>query len=302
MKEPSWNNDDSENGKICLSNAKELFFSNIKLAVKYSELAIDYFKNDDKSLCDLAQCYYIKACGLWQTNREEANLYYVESIKKHILGSQTENYKKHRFYKFVGIKESKDIDSILNRIRLIHPSNFNDPMDCPIASDSKNGIPNINLFNGLRVACFGIVDGKDYFLDASKWSYYGDFHRGICIEYDFSQLNFNNKYSLMGKIKYEPQYIPDKGIVGSGLLTKSIDYIHENEWRIISYNEDLISKDPEYIDINSSVITKIYLGYKCSEDVKKYISIFQRINPHIKVFQIQPSEENFYKLSANELL
>lgn len=56
------------------------------------------------------------------------------------------------------------------------------------------------------------------------------------------------------------------------------------------------------LHINSSVITKIYLGYKCSEDVKKYISIFQRINPHIKVFQIQPSEENFYKLSANELL
>lgn len=301
MKEPSWNNDDSENGKICLSNAKELFISNIQLAIEYSEMAIDYLKNDDKSLCDLAQCYYIKACGLWQRNREEANLYYIKSIKTHILGSQTENYKKYKFYKFVGIKNIQDINSILNRIRLIHPSYFNDPMDCPIASDSKNGIPDISLFNGLRVACFGIVDGKDYFLDASKWSYYGDFHRGICIEYDFSQLNFNNKYSLMGKIKYEHQYIPDKGIVGSGLLTKSIDYIHENEWRIISFNEELISKEPKYININPSLITKIYLGYKCSDDVKKYIMAFQKIHSHIKVFQIQPSEENFYKLSANEL-
>ena len=120
MKEPSWNNDDFENGKICLSNAKELFFSNTQLAIKYSELAIDYFKKYDKSLCDLAHCYYIKACGLWCTNREEANLYYIESIKAHILGSQTESYKKNRFYKFVGIKNRSKhrFDSLANLLNV----------------------------------------------------------------------------------------------------------------------------------------------------------------------------------------
>ena len=197
--------------------------------------------------------------------------------------------------------------SILNRLRLIHPSAFNDPMDCPIAINSNNGIPDIDLFNGLRVGCFGVVDdtvsnsARKYYLDASKWSYYGNFHKGICIEYDFSTLDLNEECVLMGKIKYEKQYNPTKGIVGSGLLTKSKDYEIENEWRIIWYDESLSTNEPKFIDIHPAIITNIYIGYKCSDEIQEQILQFRRDKPHIGVYKVQPSKDNFYQLETLKL-
>lgn len=305
MRKPNWNNEDFENGEICLSNAIEVFRANKELAGDWTDKAIFYFANDEeKSLCNLAHCYYIKGLLLVDKDKKQSSLYFTESIKKHILGSRENLYRTHKFYKFVGV-DIDNLESILNKIRLIHPSGFNDPMDCPIARDLNNGIPNIDLFKGLRVGCFGVVEDtalnnkKEYYLDASKWSYYGDSHKGICIEYDFSELEFCHQYALMKKIKYEEQYNPTQGIVGSGLLTKSIDYERENEWRIIWYDESLTTNDPKYINIKPLMITKIYLGYKCSKEIELYILQFKKMNPHIDIYKIRPSEDNFYRLSSN---
>lgn len=308
MQEPNWNNDNRKNGEICLSNAKKVYRDDPQSANDYVDDAISYFIGDESSLCDLAQCYYIKAYLLRYVYdcKEESKPFYVQSIITHILGSKRNSYKTHKFYKFVGVNID-NLHSVLNRIRLLHPSGFNDPLDCPIAIDSNKGIPDIDLFKGLRVGCFGVVDDtlldskKEYYLDASKWSYYGDSHRGICVEYDFSELEFSNQYALMGKIKYEKQYNSTKGIVGSGLLTKSEDYKLENEWRIIWYDESLITNEPKYIDIRSSMITKIYLGYKCPKEIQEHILQFRDDNPHIDVYKVQPSEENFYQLETLKL-
>lgn len=300
MKDLSWNNEDCENGKLCLANARDCFYQNTALSLKYVNQAIDYLENSKQCLCDLAQCYYIKASLLWNKDRNLSGLYFTKSIKTHILGSKRNQYKTLKFYKFVGVN-IEHLDSILSTIRLIHPSGFNDPMDCPITANPNNGIPDINLFNGLRVGCFGVVNDEPYYLDASKWSYYGDFHKGICLEYNFADLNFDNDYALMDKVEYKEEYIANRGIVGSGLLTKSIAYVHENEWRIIWYDDSLTSGEYKYLEINPSMINAIYLGYKCSEDIKQRIIHFKKENPHISLYQVQPSEENFYKLSANEL-
>lgn len=300
MKELNWNNSDKDNGIICLYNAKEVYGTNNELAMHWVDQAILYLEEDTHSLCDLAQCYYIRASLLWDKDRDLSKLYFIRSIKAHILGSKRSQYKTLNFYKFVGVN-IEHLDSILNTIRLIHPSGFNDPMDCPITANPNNGIPDINLFNGLRVGCFGVVNDEPYYLDASKWSYYGDFHKGICLEYNFADLNFDNDYALMDKVEYKEEYIANRGIVGSGLLTKSLAYVHENEWRIIWYDDSLTSGEYKYLEINPSMINAIYLGYKCSEDIKQRIIHFKKENPHISLYQVQPSEENFYKLSANEL-
>lgn len=300
MKQLNWNNNDRDNGIICLNNAQEVYCTDIKLAIDWTDQAISYFKGDKHSLCDLAQCYYIKALSLSNINKKDSRFYFTESIKAHILGSKRSIYKTCAFYKFVGV-DIKSLDSILSRIRLTHPSRFNDPMDCPIATSAENGIPYIDLFNGLRVGCFGEVKDK-YYLNASKWSYYGDFHKGICLEYDFSELEIINPYALMDKVKYRHEYTSNRGIVGSGLLTKSFDYVHEDEWRIIWYKEFLTTHSPKYIDIPPSMITKIYIGYKCTEDIKIHILEFKSKNPHIHVYKVQPSEDNFYQLCAKELI
>lgn len=206
MKEPNWNNSDKDNGIICLCNAKKAYSTNKELALHWVNQAILYLKEDKYSICDLAQCYYIKAFLLWNKDRNLSKLYFTKSIKTHILGSKRDQYKIRKFYKFVSV-DIEHLDSILNKIRLIHPSGFNDPMDCPITANPQNGIPDITLFNGLRVGCFGVVDEKPYYLDASKWSYYGDFHKGICLEYNFSDLKFDNEYALMDKVEYKEEYI-----------------------------------------------------------------------------------------------
>lgn len=304
METLSWNNNKVENGKICLLNAEECYLTNKYDALEFLDDAIKYFLPEKSARCDLAHCYYFKAYLLWNENKDLAKDYYIKSIESDILGSKRGYYKSQRFYKFVGV-DIKSIDSILNRIQLQHPSKFNDPMDCPIASDPDNGIPDISLLNSLRVGCFGVVENstQEYYLNASLWSYYGDFHKGICIEYDFSKLEFD-ELTLMDKINYVPKYKPTNGIVKGALLTKSEDYNHENEWRIIWYDRSWISKgieEPQYINIHPSMIQKIYIGFKCPVEIKEYIMRFQQENSHIKVFQISPSTENYYKLTASIL-
>lgn len=301
MKELNWNNTDRDNGIICLSNAQETYLTDIDIALEWTNLAIDYFNGDKESLCDLAQCYYIKASLTGTDNQEYSRQYFTKSIKTHIEGSKRDLYRTHTFYKFVGVTMDT-IDSILTRIMLKHPSDFNDPMDCPIAASPQNGIAYIDVFNGLRVGCFGVVENNEdkYYTNASKWSYYGDFHKGICIEYDFSKLNFSNPFALMNKVKYQREYTSERGIVGSGLLTKSWDYAHENEWRIVWFDESLATHKAVFIDIQPSMITKIYLGYKCPENIKTHILEYKRVNPHIQVYDVHPSDDNFYQLCATE--
>ena len=302
MKEPNWNNTNRENGRICLSNAQETYRIDMKTALAWTDMAISYFDGEKKSLCDLAQCYYIKAFLTGTDNQECSRQYFAKSIKTHIEGSKRELYRAHAFYKFVGVT-MEIIDSILNRIMLKHPFDFNDPMDCPIAASSQNGMLDISLFNGLRVGCFGIVENNEdkYYTNAPKWSYYGDFHRGVCIEYDFSKLDFSNSFALMDEVKYRKEYTTERGIVGSGLLTKSCDYAHENEWRIIWFDESLTTHKAVFIDIPPSMITKIYLGCKCPVDIKTHILEFKSVNPHIHVYDVHPSDDNFYQLCATEL-
>lgn len=304
MKKTNRNNDKRNKGKICLTNAQEIYLNDKELAIEWINQAIVYFKGEQQSLCDLAQCYCFKALLLYNENKIVSRFYFKESIKAHILGSKRDLYKTNTYYKFVSVKDSTTLNSILNQIRLTHPSNFNDPMDCPIATSPQNGIPDIDLFNSLRVGCFGVVTNNEfeYYLNASKWSYYGDSHRGICIEYNFSELNFNNQFALMDKVSYEKEYTTQRGIVGSGLLTKSLDYEHENEWRIIWYRESLATHDPVYIKILPSMINKIFLGFKCPEYISTNILDFKNKNPHIQIYKVQPSNDNFYQLCATELI
>lgn len=75
MKEPNWNNSDKDNGIICLCNAKKAYSTNKELALHWVNQAILYLKEDKYSICDLAQCYYIKAFLLWNKDRNLSKLY-----------------------------------------------------------------------------------------------------------------------------------------------------------------------------------------------------------------------------------
>ncbi len=277
------------------------------------ERAIYYFQNSKEKgcFCNLAHCYFLLA-RFYDVQSEE---YYRRSIEYHIKGSKNKKYQFEDFYKFYTVNEN-NIDLILRTIRLAKPSTFNDPTDCPIAQDKlPNDIfPDKSVFDGLRVACFGHVEGKDRaWEDGSKWAYYGDKHNGICIRYRF----FNNilediltdKY-VFEKVNYEESFDFYRGIVTDGFLRKSLAYKDENEWRLIWYDRDYNhselywSKDQNiYLPIGREHIYQIFIGCRTQEHIVKTIIDYAKgRTPIIPVMQIRPDADNVFKLVGTQIL
>lgn len=122
-------------------------------------------------------------------------------------------------------------------------------------------------------------DGKIHNIDTygylkpRMWDQYGDHYRGVCIGFDQDKLVVNNETHKMGSINYltydkflhmktfsiesklteseylnEEKYVLDKQFYEL-FFRKHIDYIGENEFRIISF----IDKEYDYIEIKKSI-------------------------------------------------
>lgn len=116
------------------------------------------------------------------------------------------------------------------------------------------------------------------------WSMYANKHKGFCVEYtiNISEIDkykaFHYLYPLIYSstkkevscevIKmFEKQHDIDdvyKAMI-NGILTKSYEWIFEEEWRLVDFSEKCLSKSAETIyDDNKNVeffpITKVYLG------------------------------------------
>lgn len=300
LSEPNWNNSNIENRALCIQNALTLCkYRELEEAIHWADLGIKTYSTDinEDTLCDLAQLYAIKGyCSLSMNNQEDSKKYYLKSTEYHFEAYSTNVIKNREFYKFFSVDDD-NIDSILHNIRLKHPSHFNDPMDAPILCDKDNGVPCTDIFNGIRIGCFGEVKDECFYLNPRKWSFYGDSHKGICICYDLSRIEVTDKYHLLRKVKYDSQYNPNRGIVG-GLLSKSMVYKDEDEWRIIIHDRELTDLDSHKdIAINLSMIKKVYLGYKCEPKIQKKIYEVLSKEGNIELFKVFPSSENFYELT-----
>lgn len=109
------------------------------------------------------------------------------------------------------------------------------------------------------------------------WAHYGASHRGVCIEYDFSNFSAIESRCMFAPVmyrnscpevpesviakSYKGQGIPteDQNQLSKGLFTKSPDWKYEYEWRIVKYcsKDKRISK---YLPFEMPPIRKIYLG------------------------------------------
>lgn len=145
-------------------------------------------------------------------------------------------------------------------IWLSNPKDLNDPFDCrPICHAEQN--PRLDqLLSKFFVGSLSAIPPDD--LEASPmWSYYGDNHRGICIEFPFDK-NRAARSIPIEKVRYsnarldirnlEPEKMritsprrigvvvpsaevsdPDNNIDVLGLTHKSEAWRHEQEWRFI---------------------------------------------------------------------
>lgn len=139
-------------------------------------------------------------------------------------------------------------------------------------------------------------------LSVLMWSHYSNNHKGICIEYDFSKLEFYNstllklhpvRYSdnLVDLVEFEEVQHVGKTLLAA--LNKSCDWEYEKEWRIVL--DEIDSKDEgkalEIIQPKS-----IILGSRISDSDKaavlkiassKNIEVKQiKVNPHSRKLSI----------------
>lgn len=307
----NWNASSLEKGDEYYDLAKKSQFASL-IQQKYLEAAIDNYENSKKvsRFCNLAHCYFLLA-RVFNIQSEE---FYKRSIEYHIKGSKSKKYQNEDFYKFYAVDENS-IDLVLRTIRLAKPSTFNDPTDCPIAQEglSNDIFPDKSVFDGLRVGCFGHVEGGyRAWEDSKKWAFYGNMHKGICICYRFFnnilEDNFVDKF-VFKKVKYKEDFDFYRGIVADGFLRKTKAYDEEKEWRVVWYDRDYKnnpfywSKDQNiYLPIGREYIYQIFLGCRTPDPIKQTVIDYARgRNPAIPVIQIHPDKNNVFKLVGTQI-
>lgn len=153
-----------------------------------------------------------------------------------------------------------------------------------------------------RVACFSTNPSDMYF-----WSHYGGVHQGYCLEYEFGDELFKNIHPVEYVDKI-PSFEGLKSNKQSVALVKSKDWSQENEWRLISRNDDLDENDYnnpiKKYSLGDAKISAIYLGldfHKGQSEIldirrKKLLECFEGKN----IFQTKMRDDEF-KITAEKM-
>ena len=224
------------------------------------------------------------------------------------------------FFRYRTISEHTDSEIIEGEVFLSNPSGFDDVFDskCYIDDNEIGDVIIKNYLNTVDIAksvpeYYGVVKVQDeYFRSVNEeinrrlrigcftqknnnvpmWHYYANQHKGICIEYDFSDLK---SFVELGYI-FLPVIYPNKDETNSyrtGIFTtdsfnvsavrnslvKGNDWKFEKEWRIISFSENPIIHLP---------VKKLYLGYAIEDSEKNYlISLLKYSSKKIPIYQMR---------------
>jgi hypothetical protein len=153
-------------------------------------------------------------------------------------------------------------DNDLKGIEEIRKMNlrFSDYSDFELAEIAKVELQ--QKMNEFGVICFS--ESNDNML---MWSHYSDNHFGICLGFEFEDTNETGVY----KVKYEKSYpvLDFQNIwhiegMAKIILTKSIDWAYESEWRLISTSCNEIKKYPVKL-------TEVIFGCRISTENEKQI-------------------------------
>lgn len=132
-----------------------------------------------------------------------------------------------------------------------------------------------------RVSCFTEKDNS-----LLMWSYYANSDRGLCLGFETSKDAglFNNCF----KVTYTDIFESNHNNIS--LFTKSMEWQHEKEWRIV------VDKDTDYIKTPS--LKSVCLGPRIMEREENLI-IEKAIKNNLKVYYARPSI-NKYEIIVSE--
>lgn len=190
--------------------------------------------------------------------KEQILLNNVEEARKVLLDNVDKNQMIYRYRKGL----NWDLQNLKsNQIRLCSAFYFNDPYDCLVTVDCglKASYPksqrkeametymrqeNENrkteaLRSALFVACFSETNNS-----FPMWGYYAADHKGICLGYNLYDLV--EKYQCMpviysNELLFYGEDSSERNILAN-TLTKSDEWIHEREWRIVIKDDVNVGK------------------------------------------------------------
>jgi hypothetical protein len=146
--------------------------------------------------------------------------------------------------------------------------------------------------NELGMCCFSAL--KDNIL---MWSHYCEGHQGICLEFEANSTT--PFFGRAQKVEYIREFkkvniIRERADIRA-LLTKSIDWKYEEEWRIIDHENG-----PEYQRFPDNLLKGVILGFLMREESKKKIIQWTRERRVIpKLYQAR-IKDNEYGLEIEE--
>ncbi len=225
--------------------------------------------------------------------------------------------KNETLFKYLDAKGAKKMLKNSN-LQFTRATKLNDPFDCHpslVKTTREFNTPSFrrekdeDKFSKLRELSFvcSLSDMKD---SIPMWSYYAKNHEGVCVELDtqgirskvFPCRDFNIVYSTS---LADSLCNPSPSTLGLEelehmLKTKAKDWEHEKEVRIITM-PDKYEEDVYRPEIGEECFVSIYLGANISKRNKNAIIILaQKINPNIKIYQMEPDEKEF-KLNPIEV-
>lgn len=136
---------------------------------------------------------------------------------------------------------------------------------------------NVTPLEGMKISCFS--ENKDSLL---MWSYYAKSHSGVCLEFDLTEDKELVKHCH--KVQYTKHF--DVGDLSYTYFTKSEQWHHEQEWRIVI-------ADCDYVKTNS--LKAIYMGHRMdAEELWEFMQLAKKYK--LDLYFANPSKTE-YKLN-----
>ncbi len=128
--------------------------------------------------------------------------------------------------------------------------------------------------------------------DILMWSHYADYHRGICLEFDGTARLMAHAQKVHYSQKRVPimTYYDDKETsMTKALLTKSLQWAYEEEWRLINFKQG-----PGTVEFRPEHLTGIVLGALASAETVAVVKQWVEARPQtLEIYQASLSSLDY---------
>lgn len=128
--------------------------------------------------------------------------------------------------------------------------------------------------------------------DILMWSHYADYHKGICLEFNGAARLMAHAQKVQYSQKRAPivEYYDDKETaMTKALLTKSLHWAYEEEWRLINF-----AKGPGAVEFSPENLTGIILGALASADTVAVVHQWAKARSHpLDIYQASLSNTDY---------